>query len=89
MSDETFEIIKEFRTVDGVVGIVTARMRNGRRNLTYSFKKEFDKEGQVAQTPWLQKQHLGSVRALIDKIEDYIQTEEDKDRASYRDRLSK
>jgi len=89
MSEDNFEIIKEFRSVDGVVATITARLRNGRRNYTYSLKKEFDKEGGVAQTPWLQKQHLKAARALLDQVEEFIQQAEDVDRAAYRDRLAK
>lgn len=84
MNENQFEIVKEFRSVDGVVAIITARMKNGRRSLTFSMKKEFDKNGETAQTPWLQKQHVGSVRELLTKVEDYIQHAEDIDRAAHR-----
>ena len=89
MSEETFEIIKEFRSVDGVVAIITTRNRNGRKNFTYALRKEYDKDGQPAQTPWLQKQHLGSARALLDAVEEFIQHAEDVDRAAYRGRIAK
>lgn len=88
---EDFRVIKEFRSNDGVVGIITAKERNGRKHYTFAFKKEYDKkEGSgTAQTPWLQKQHIASTRALMDAIEEFIQHEEDKDRASYREAVVK
>lgn len=82
--DSAFEIIKEFRSVDGVVAIVTARVKNGRKSYTFALKKEFDKDGETAQTPWLQKQHVGSVRELLNQVEDFIQQTEDVDRAANR-----
>jgi hypothetical protein len=85
MSDENnFEIIKQFHSDDGVLAVITTRMRNGRKNYTYSFRKSYDKDGAVAQTPWLQKQHIGSVRELLTLVEDWIQAAEDVDRAAAR-----
>ena len=84
MAEENFEIVKTFESNDGVVALITARMRAGRKNYTYSFKKSYDKEGVTTYTPWLQKRHIGSMRELLILVEDWIQAAEDVDRASVR-----
>jgi len=85
MAEENFQVVKTFQSEDGVVAVITARLRAGRKNFTYSFKKTYDnKDGVVTHTPWLQKTHIGSVRSLLILVEDWIQAAEDVERASVR-----
>ena len=88
MSDEfdqkKFTPVKTIKTDDGLVGNITGRMLNGRRVLTFSMRKEYDRDGTTFSTAWLQKAHFASLRKLIDDIEDAIALEEDRDRAKAR-----
>jgi hypothetical protein len=88
MSEENdqkkFAPIKTIKTEDGIVGSLTGRLLNGRRVLTFSMRKEYDRDGTTYSTGWFQKNHFASLRKLIDDLEDAITLEEDRDRAKAR-----
>lgn len=88
MSDEhdqkKFAPVKTIKTEDGLVGTLTGRMLNGRRVLTFSMRKEYDRDGVTFSTAWFQKNHFASLRKLIDDLEDALALEEDRDRAKAR-----
>jgi hypothetical protein len=83
--DRGFWPVTTLKTPEGVIAVITARAQpNGRRQLTFQLKKEFDKNGEIQSTPWLQKQHLGALRKLLDAVEAALELEEDRDRAAVR-----
>jgi len=87
MHDESkhkFTPIKIIKTDDGLVGTLTSRDLNGRPAFTFSVRKEYDRDGRTFSTAWFQKAHFGSLRKLIDDLEDALTSEEDKARARLR-----
>lgn len=86
MSDQErkYAPVKTLRTEEGLVGTITGRPSNGRRVLTFSVRKEYDRDGVTLSTTWFSKAHLAGLRKLLDELEDALVLEEDKDRASVR-----
>lgn len=80
-----FEEIEVINDPDGVVGVITSRVKaNGRKAYSYSLMKVYDKDGSTHRTCWLGPQHFDAVRRLVDKLERQIELLEDRDRAQAR-----
>jgi hypothetical protein len=67
-----------------VVATITARDVKGIRRFTYSFHKEYDKDNEVKCSNWFDKHHLSDLQRLIDRVEERIESLEDKSRVERR-----
>ena len=74
------------RKDDGVIAVIT-RYKSGKDSTArYSFSlyKEYDRDGEVKRSHWLDRRHLASVRELTDEVDRWLASEEDRMRAARR-----
>jgi len=70
------------RDPDGVVAIITERLRDGRVSFMIAREHEFD--GQTKRSPYLARRHLAAVRRLLADLEERLELAEDRARAKKR-----
>jgi hypothetical protein len=85
MPAPAFKEVDILRSADGVVCVITSRVRDGRIELTASIQREFDRGHSVERTTWLLKRHLESARQLLEKLPDHLDALEDRLRAKARE----
>ena len=49
-----------------------------RREAPMSFQKEFERDGRIVRTAFLNRRHIASVRRLIARVEEYLDAEADR-----------
>jgi hypothetical protein len=80
MAKDNFIEFDVIRDVDGVlIAVLTYRTRqNGERMLSYSFMREFDQDGAMRRTCWLNGRHIDAVSRLLPRIKARLAEEEAK-----------
>lgn len=70
MAKEVFTELDVIRDTDGVViAVLTYRTKpNGERLLSFSFMREFDDQGSMRRTCWLNDRHLDATARLLPRI---------------------
>lgn len=85
MTKHNYREVTQIRTESGLVGTVTARETAfGSETFSFAIRREYDKDGEVQGTAWMQKHHLAEYRELLNKIEVEMQAAEDKSREAAR-----
>lgn len=65
---------------DGVVAVITKKA--GTEFLSFSLQKQFERDGKVVRTSFLNRRHVASVRKLLLRVEEYLDQEADRTAAS-------
>ena len=73
----------------GVIATIQVRDRNGQPRLSFAFMKEFDRDGRVERSAFLEKRHVAAVRRLMDQLDERLEVEEDRLRAGAREEKRK
>jgi hypothetical protein len=78
------EEIHVLRKEDGVVAVITRYQQGGTPRYSFSFYKEYDRDGEIRRSHWLDRRHLASVRELTDEVDQWLALQEDRLRAARR-----
>jgi AraC-like DNA-binding protein len=70
MSRDNFSEIEVLRDPDGIVAVITQRADTS--YLSFSLMKEFEREGQVVRTSFLNRRHIAAVKRLLPRVEEYL-----------------
>lgn len=77
-----FEELKTIRDPDGVIAVVTKRIRDGR--ISFTIAREFEEKGVTRRSAYLAARHMPAVRRLLNDLEEILELEEDRARAKLR-----
>jgi hypothetical protein len=72
------------RDPDGVIAIVTERIRDGR--VSFSIAREFESDGKTRRGSYISRRHLPAVQRLLVDLEERLELAEDRARSRKRDR---
>jgi hypothetical protein len=64
-----------FREDDGVIAVITKKV--GTEYLGFSLAKEFPRNGKIERTSFLNRRHMASVKRLLARVEEYLDTHTD------------
>lgn len=79
------EEVHVLRRDDGVIAVITRyNAGKGMHRYSFSFYKEYDRNGEIRRSHWLDRRHLESIRELTDEADRWLATEEDRLRAARR-----
>lgn len=77
-----YEDVDNVTDVDGVVAVISRRLHNGA--LSVAFMKEFDRDGTVERTAFLQRRHLDAIARLVPIVRERMDALDDQQRAKAR-----
>jgi hypothetical protein len=66
---------------DGVIAPITMSEKDGSIRFSFALMREFDKNGEVSRTAFLNKRHIAAAIRLLERLAEAIDAEEDKLRA--------
>jgi hypothetical protein len=69
---------------DGVVAPITVSDKDGNIRLSFAVMREFDKNGEVGRTAFLNRRHIPAAIRLLERMAEAMDAEEDKLRATRR-----
>ena len=75
-SRDDYPEVEVFREPDGIIAVVTRKA--GTNYLGFSFQKEFERDGKIVRTAFLNRRHIASVRRLIARVEEYLDAESER-----------
>lgn len=80
------EEVHVLRRDDGVIAVITKYNsgKDGAPRYSFSFYKEYDRDGETRRSHWLDRRHMASIRELTDEAERWLASEEDRLRAARR-----
>lgn len=81
-----FSVIEVIKDPDGVVAVITERVRDGR--VSFMLGREFELDGETKRSAYMNTRHLPAVRRLLADLEDRLELAEDRARARKRDRAN-
>lgn len=90
MSDSSADSKSKFQEVallvdpEGVVAPVTVSDKDGNIRLSFAIMREFDKNGEVGRTAFLNRRHIPAAIRLLERMAETMDAEEDKLRAARR-----
>lgn len=79
---DEFRIVETVKDPDGVIAIITERVRDGR--VSFSLAREFDSGGETKRTSYLSVRHLPAVQRLLSDLSEKLELYEDRARAKRR-----
>jgi hypothetical protein len=68
-----YEEAAVLRDPDGVVCVITRRTNS--EMLSFMFCKEFERDGQIVRTGYLNRRHTTALRRLVAKVEEWLDQE--------------
>lgn len=77
-----FNELEVIRHPDGVVAVITERIRDGR--VSFMIAREYDVDGEVKRSAYIARRHLPAARMLINDLEERLELAEDRARAKKR-----
>lgn len=78
-------VVREIlRDPDGVVAVISERLRDGR--ISFMIGREFERNGKTQRSAYLAFRHLPAVTRLLSEIPHRVELLEDQARARHRDR---
>lgn len=77
-----FNELEVIRHPDGVVAVITERLRDGR--VSFMIAREYDDGGEVKRSAYIARRHLPAARQLLNDLEDRLELAEDRTRARRR-----
>ena len=76
MADNIYETVAILKDPDGVYARITKRKnRNGIMQYSYSFFREFEKEGKTHSTTWFSPRHLPAIVRLTGAVQEQLELE--------------
>lgn len=81
-NNTTFKEIEIVRDPDGVIAVITERVRDGR--ISFMIAREFERDGKTERSAFLARRHLPAVRRLLADLEERLELSEDRSRAKRR-----
>jgi hypothetical protein len=87
--EKKYRQVEELRTESGLVATISAREGHlGAEVFSFAVRKEYERSGEVQQTAWMQRHHLGELRELLVRVDAAMTAAEDKSREAVRRRVS-
>jgi hypothetical protein len=83
-SRNEFRTVEVIRDPDGVVAVISERLRDGR--ISVMIGREFERDGQTKRSAYLARRHLPAVGRLLNELNERLEILEDRARARHRDR---
>jgi len=77
-----FQETDVLRDPDGVIAVITERVRDGR--VSFMLAREFDRDGEVCRSAYMSRRHIAAARRLLNDLEERLETIEDRARAKRR-----
>jgi len=77
-----FRVIETIADPDGIVAVITERIRDGR--VSFMIAREFEQNGETKRSAYLARRHIAAVRRLIADLEERLELAEDRARAALR-----
>lgn len=81
--NEKFRVIETLVHPDGVVAVITERVKDGR--ISFMISREFEIEGRTQRSAYLNSRHIPAVREVLNDLVDRLELVEDRARAKKRD----
>lgn len=81
-TNSNFKVLEIIRDPDGVIAVVTERLRDG--SVSFSIAREIERDGKTSRTAFLARRHLPAVRRLLDDLTDRLELAEDRARTKRR-----
>ena len=82
--NEKFKVVEEVVDPDGVVAVITERVKDGR--ISFMISREFEIDGKTQRSAYLNTRHIPAVRRLLNDLTERLELAEDQARARHRDR---
>lgn len=82
--NDKFRIVETIRDPDGVVAVITERIKDGR--ISFMLSREFEIGGKTQRSNYLNTRHLPAVRRMLADLEDRLELAEDQAREKKRER---
>ena len=78
-SRSRYRDVHVIRDPDNVVAVITEKIDDG--FYSYSFMKEYERDGEVVRTSFLHRRHGAAVRRLLPQVEEWIDKNIEQQRA--------
>jgi hypothetical protein len=75
MARENYEEVDVLRDPDGVVAVITRRTIGEETYHSFAIKKEFERDGKIERTSYLNRRHSAAVRRLLQRVDEYLDRE--------------
>lgn len=81
--NEKFRVVETIKHPDGVIAVITERVKDGR--ISFNISREFELDGNTQRTAYLNSRHIPAVREILNDLVDRLELVEDRTRAKKRD----
>jgi hypothetical protein len=81
-----FHEVAHIRDPDGVLGVVTERVSDGKHS--FAFFREFERDGQTQRSTYLAHRHIPAMRRVLSRLDRELEAMEDRARQSRRMRAA-
>ncbi len=75
--------VERVRDPDGVIAIITERMKTGQ--MTFSLSKEYEANSVTKTSPYLNRRHIAACRRILNDLEERLDALEDQARSKRRE----
>ena len=82
--NEKFKVVEEVVDPDGVVAVITERVKDGR--ISFMISREFEVDGKTQRSAYLNTRHIPAVQQLLADLAERLELAEDRAREKKRER---